>query len=222
MELYTRYPMMQPYLGSNFHGVGIPALLFIGESHYLPEGSVQHLTPEAWYGGSWSNLNEDERAYISTDAVLRNSKSMGFNNKAHSIWRNSFSVVNEHGPRYRDHTQVADDIAFCNFFLRPGLKGKSLFVAREDVDVANEAILFILEKLKPSAVVFLSSLARYHFRHVNAVPFVSTPHPSSRWWNRASAKYGGRSGRQVLADYIRALNWSKSFANAQEIVTAEK
>jgi hypothetical protein len=210
MKHFTQYPMMRPYVGSKFRGGGIPSLLLIGESHYLPEGSLQHVTAGAWYGGSSATLNEEEIEWISTGAILESSRAEGFSNKAHSIWSNPFWVINEYGPGYGDYTRVADDISFCNFFLRPGLEGESLVVGQEDVDVANEAFGEIYEDLKPSAVVFLSTLAHYHFRHSVSVPVVATPHPGCAWWNRPAAKYGNKSGWQLLADFVRTLNWKRS------------
>jgi hypothetical protein len=128
MDFYKQYPMMRPYVGNNFQDATTPSLLLIGESHYLPKGSSQHLNAETWYASSSDTLSEKEIFWINTAAILEDSRAEGFSNRAHSIWRNSLWEINEHGPRYSDYKRVADDIAFYNFFLRPGLENHSLAV----------------------------------------------------------------------------------------------
>jgi hypothetical protein len=213
MNFYERYPMMRPYVGTNFHGANTPSLLLIGESHYLPEGSSQHLSPETWYASSSDTLSPTEIEWISTAALLKDSREKGFSNKAHrSIWSNPLWEINEYGPRYSDYKCVADEIAFYNFFFRPASEGASLDVSTQDVEFANEAFRAHHEVLKPSAIVFLSSLARNHF-HLSeplSVPVITTPHPGCQWWNRAAQKYGNKRGRDILADFIKTTNWPQS------------
>lgn len=203
--------MMRPYVGKNFHNAGTPSILLIGESHYIPKNSTLNTNPDTWYSSSAHNLPKPEIDYISTDQIIRESRESNFSNKAHSIWRNSFSVINQFGPEYSDFTRVADDVAFYNFFLRPALTGASLIVTTKDTDIANEAFVTHVETLKPTAIVFLSILARNHLRLPQsfAMPIVTVPHPSCRWWNRVAKRYGNKRGRDVLADFISTTNWPK-------------
>lgn len=216
MTHYNQYPMMRPYVGKHFGRAGTPALLLVGESHYLPEGATQHLSADTWYAGSSSTLTSAEIGWISTADLFDEARNEGFSNKAHTIWRNALWEINEHGPGYSDHTRVADDITFYNFFLRPGIKGKSLVVASRDVQLANDAFVVHFETLKPSAVVFLSRLAHSHFRPPAkcSIPVVATPHPGCKWWNTSTPKYGDRRGRDILGDFVRSLNWPQSVAPA--------
>jgi hypothetical protein len=202
--------MMRPYKGKNFHDACAPSLLLIGESHYLPEGSSQHVSAKTWYESDSYTLSPEERQWISTAAIMEVSRAEGFSNRAQrSIWSNPFWEINEHGPRYQDHKRVADDIAFYNFFLRPGLEGKSLDVSSLDVKFANEAFRLHYQTLKPTAVVFLSRLAHNHFHPSEplSVPVVATPHPGCAWWNRAAKKHANKRGRDILADFIRSTSW---------------
>jgi hypothetical protein len=178
--------MMRPYVGNNFQDATTPSLLLIGESHYLPKGSSQHLNAETWYASSSDTLSEKEIFWINTAAILEDSRAEGFSNRAHSIWRTSLWEIHEHGPRYSDYKRVADDIAFYNFFLRPGLENHSLAVSKQDVEFANEAFAHITKRLKPTAIVFLSSLAHHHFHPFEpvSVPLIPTSHPGCAWWNR--------------------------------------
>ena len=212
MNHYDQFPMMLPYVGKHFRRPGFPALLLVGESHYLPVGASQHLSAETWYASSSGTLSDDEVEWISTADILEASRVEGFSNKAHSIWKNALWEINEHGPGYSDYKQVTDDIAFYNFFLRPAVEGDSLEVAAQDVELANEAFQTHYDTLKPSAVVFLSSLAYNHLElpAMCSVPVIPTPHPGCPWWNRAADKYGNRRGRDILADFVRSLDWPRS------------
>jgi hypothetical protein len=80
---YKRYPMMRPYIGDNFHAANTPSLLLVGESHYLPEDSSQHLSAEAWYAGSSDILSAREIGWINTAALLKEARAEDFVNKAH-------------------------------------------------------------------------------------------------------------------------------------------
>lgn len=200
---------MRPFVGERFGQDGAPRLLLIGESHYLPEGSTVHLNPDAWYSGSEESLTDHERGWISTKDVIAGSRANGFRQKEHSIWRLSLQEINASGPNFSDFVEVAGYISFYNFFLRPAVKGKSLQVQGIDVSYANEAFLEHLHAIRPTAVVFISRLARKHCPSADAcgVPVVATPHPSCVWWNRTSAKYGHKRGRDILGDLVRELNW---------------
>jgi len=202
---------MRPYVGNNFHDARTPSILLIGESHYLPKGSSQHLNADTWYEGNRDTLSADEVDYISTASLINEGCKEGFSNKAFAIWRSSFREINEYGPRYSDYTRVADDIAFYNFFLRPSLEGESLKVALQDHEIANDAFRLHYRVLKPTAIILLSSLAREHLDPPEPpVPVVAAPHPASQWWNRVSHRYGNKKGREVLADFIKTINWPQS------------
>jgi hypothetical protein len=219
LDFYTRYPMMAPHVGDNYHRRTSPSLLLVGESHYLPHGASQHLKPTDWYGGDRQTLKPEEARWLDTAGILANACKQGFPRKAHWIWKNAFEVINAAGPQYADARQVANDIAFVNFFLRPAPeKGGSLagHLTPQDIDIANAAFAMHLEQLAPTAVVFVSRLARRNFRPAAsfAIPVISTPHPTSHWWNRVSPRYGGKRGRDVLADYVASLDWSGTRAGA--------
>ncbi len=64
MNFYEHYPMMRPYTGKHFHDACAPSLLLIGESHYLPERSSQHLRAETWYGSYSDTLSKLEIQWI--------------------------------------------------------------------------------------------------------------------------------------------------------------
>jgi hypothetical protein len=179
-----------------------------GESHYLPKESSVHMDPASWYAGTADALSAREISWISTAAGVRFACDQRFKNKAFSIWRNSFKVINASGPRYGDFVRVADDIAFYNFFLRPAYQGLSVKVTALDEQFANEAFTMWCRELAPTIVVFLSALAHRSLRNRDVNTSVAVvPHPASQWWDKASSTYGGKPGRDALAECIAALQW---------------
>src|ERR1051326_3300862 len=140
--------MMRRYLGKNFYNASTPALLLVSESHYLPKDS-QATTTDAWYSGNLDTLSEEETRHINTSQIIDRSRAESFTNRAHSIYKNALWEINRYGPCYADYRRVADDIAFCNFFLRPAVYGKSLVVTPQDVSIANEHFLHCSMSLGP-------------------------------------------------------------------------
>lgn len=211
MQFYEQYPIMRPFVGDRFYTSTKPKLLLIGESHYLDEDTPQR-NPASWYQGSSSSLSEYDAGFVHTKQLFIDSREDGFSNKAHSIWSNPLWVINKNGPRYADYTEVADDIAFYNFFLRPAIDGASLEseTCEMDLALANEAFAFHFASLKPTAIVFLSQFAHSCFNHTIDVPVIATPHPGPAWWNRVAQSYGNKRGQDILADFIKTLNWTSS------------
>lgn len=210
MRFYEQYPMMEPFVGSRFRDRRQPSILLVGESHYLPPASTVHLDEGRWYAGRAEALSPTEIAWISTAQIVRSACAGRFKNKAFSIWRNSFGTINAHGRRYANFEEVADDVAFYNFFLRPARTGVSIRVGPLDVEHANEAFAHWCRELRPALVVFLSALARRSLRPANVtLPISVVPHPASQWWYRPSKAYGGKSGRDALAECVSSLQWQR-------------
>lgn len=209
MLVHDRYPMMRPYVGRRFSVRTKPSLLLVGESHYLPEGASQHATPEAWYSGTWHTLTPTEREWIATADIVKSSRRDGFPDPAHVIYKSAFRSINDAGPQYGDYCRVADDVAFCNFFLRPAACGKSLDVCPRDAEIANSVLHELLEEMRPTAIVFLSRLAFSWFVELPGCRIIATPHPGCRWWNVVAKSYGGRRGRELLEDFVATLAWPR-------------
>jgi hypothetical protein len=205
------YPTMVPHEGCDYLVGGKKSLLLIGESHYLPKDST-HLKAEEWYSADHSTLTPKEIDYISTAEIIRDARATGFKNKAYSIYRNAFKVINQNGPKHADFGAVADDVVFYNYFQRPAKHGKSLDVCEQDIEIADERFHQIYAEYRPALVVFLSMLARRYCascRSIDPDKVVATPHPGSRYWNQPAKKYGNKSGREILANAVKTL-WSQS------------
>jgi hypothetical protein len=114
MRFYQQYPMMEPFVGARFRHRRQPAILLVGESHYLPPDSTTHLEERSWYSGTAEALSPKEVSWISTAQIVRAACAKRFKTNAYSIWRNSFKTINDHGPKYENFVQVAEDLAFYN------------------------------------------------------------------------------------------------------------
>lgn len=206
----NQYPMMMPYVGKHYVAGGGTALILIGESHYLPSASTQHLTSESWYSGNYTTLSPKEKDWINTSQIIKDSRAEGFKNKAHSIYRNAFLEINEHGPRHEDYKAAADDVVYYNYFRRPALQGVSLVPDSTDVGIADRFFRDVYAQHCPAMVVFLSVHAFNYCAscRVIDVPLVVTPHPASAHWNRVSALRGNKRGRDLLGDAAATL-WAK-------------
>lgn len=209
--IYDRYAMMKPFVGTKYVRGDPQSLLLVGESHYQPKLTVstQHLSAEQWYSSDSSTLGEEEMGYINTAEIVNGSIAESFRNRAHSIYRNSFRVINQNGPQLPEDGHVGEIIVFYNYFLRPARHGASLRVEKEDERIAKDVFGLMVDEYRPAAVVFLSRLA---FRTCEAsgalpiaVPVIATPHPGCAHWNRPSVRYGGKSGRELLVDFIKQI-----------------
>ena len=216
-NVLDRYPMMKPYVGDKYIPGGPKSLLLIGESHYLPEKSTQHLTPESWYSSDATTLSDKEQGWVNTAGIISYWKPKNFADKALSIYRNAFREINTYGPKYPDYKDVADEIVYYNFFQRPALYRKSLVVSPKDADIAEQRFHEVVAQYKPAAIVFLSKLA---FRWCKGqrelgIPVVATPHPGCAHWNRVCKQYEGKRGRDLLGDLVRQL-WSSDAVNRSQ------
>jgi hypothetical protein len=62
---YKRIPQMLPWVGKEYDGTGHKKILFIGESHYMP--NIEEKTFKDWYNDTFEwDLNDDELGYINT------------------------------------------------------------------------------------------------------------------------------------------------------------
>ncbi|QDZ29337.1 hypothetical protein [Noviherbaspirillum sp. UKPF54] len=103
------------------------------------------------------------------------------------------------------------EVAFMNYFQRPAdTNGDSIQVHQQDAQVANEVFRAVVHAISPDIVIFCSSLAYRNAKKFEVPNFLNlrnvlcghVPHAGMPWWNRVAKKYGGRTGKQVFADFI--------------------
>lgn len=181
IEHYNKYPQMLPWIGKYF-GEKYKKILFIGESHYLPENSQVNIGE--WYDLNKNNLNTEEIEYTNTRyCLLKN-----FNNN--SIWKNINQILKNIGIQSTSNN-LFEFFAFYNFFQRPAVNiGKEIFQNQKDIEIANILFVKIVDIIEPDFVLFLSSKSWDNCKNGDySFKWDFTPHPSSPWWNRKAATY---------------------------------
>ena len=212
-----KFPCMMPRIGCHYpepenERPEHKRLLVIGESHYLPTGSSLHLKPNDWYKQTEDSLNEMEKRWVSTEEIITISLKKGFKDSGHGIYRNIALELNNNGPGHKNPNQAIEHVAFCNFFLRPAIEGESLEVNHEDIVVAQDVLLWIIDEYRPELLAVTSRLAGKHAKPILescGIPSVVTPHPTCAWWNkRAKAEpYNNSRGRDLFTDFIISKQW---------------
>ena len=208
---YQNFPCMKPWIGKNYSTAEHKKLLIIGESHYLPKDSNIHLDAEAWYKKQQSELTSQEVRWISTSGIIKNNKDSNFKKKAHSIYRNTCSVINTNFFNYTPSSKAIEHYAFYNFFQRPAdVTGDSICLGKIDKEVAISVFKSVYETLEPELIIFTSSLAgKIAKQTISSIstPFIITPHPSCAWWNRVSKKYNGGTGKELIPSFLKEHEW---------------
>jgi hypothetical protein len=203
IPFYQQYPEMLPMVGSHYKTM-VKKVVFIGESHYLPNRSKIHLSPDTWYNGSSADLDQIEKEWINT----RGFSYIGNYQKNYpgplTIYRNIEKAILESGfsPPLSDN--LFRYTGFFNYFLRPAKEGVSLERENSDKEKAYENFKSLQQMIGFEYVVFTSRLAYFDFKWYYDrddtfanLHFIGVPHPSSTWWNRKSAQYQDEEGNQL-------------------------
>ncbi|NWN89936.1 hypothetical protein HLV39_00305 [Marinobacter adhaerens] len=199
IEIYQRYPLLKPFIGSDY-GINGPKILLIGESHYLPAESTVHKEPESWYSGQEGNLTLKEQKWMRTRRIL-NKPLKGWKAQGHTIYRNIESALLKAGLPAND--SVFRQVAFMNAFQRPAKTGDSIKQKHQDVEVAVETINQVIDAIKPDHIVFVSTKAKRTVGKRLKQKSVGVHHPACAWWNR---KQDGQSSKQrfigLISEYV--------------------
>lgn len=207
---YRRYPEMRVWVGRNF-AFRQTRLLIVGESHYMPDTCTVHHDPIAWYSGV--DVPADALGWMRTRGTIQNGIKSRWNTKSQTIYRNIESAIVAGGIFPDGPRSVFPEIAFLNFFQRPAeVLGGSIRVSKADREMACMVFQEVVVTIEPTAVAFTSKLASDHakaggvldFLQTKGISHVTTPHPSSAWWNRPSRVHGSKTGRQCLVDFLAA------------------
>ena len=120
-----RFPCMSPWVGNRYRDRHHRRLLVMGESHYLPEGSIIHHDPRTWYGSREEELSEEERDWVDTNGCLttKERERAGKSYKAGRIFVGISKVVKEiltNNKVSLDEKEFPlDHVAYYNYFQRP-------------------------------------------------------------------------------------------------------
>ncbi len=208
-DIVKRYPALEPWVGNQFIG-SREKLLILGESHYLPKASTIHKIARHWYSSSQKDLSPQEVVWISTKDIVTYAYATWFKNKAHWIYKNIAQALNTI-TSLEDYRENLRYIAFSNYFKRPAVDGDSLQVQPVDIQFAGKCLLDLLEQLKPTIVIFTSSLSGKYGEEVieqSNIPYFTVPHPTCQWWNRTAKKYYGNTGKELLIEFLKECHWN--------------
>ncbi|SEK66306.1 hypothetical protein [Ectothiorhodospira marina] len=204
IEIYQRYPLLKPFVGSDYGHNG-PRILLIAESHYLPPESTVHRDPASWYEGHEDALTTEEQKWMRTRRIL-NKPLKGWKAKGHAIYRNIESALLKAGLPAND--SVFRQVAFMNAFQRPAKTGDTIKQKKQDVEVAAQTINQVIEALKPDHIVFVSTKAKRTVGKHLSQSSSGFHHPACPWWNR---KQDGMSSKQRFIDHISS-HWNATGA----------
>ena len=206
-----RFPCMRPWIGSRYRDERHKRLLVIGESHYLPPGSTIHHDPARWYRSCQEEMSREEVRWACTVGNIT-----GRWYRAHRIYR---EIQDEVARTLREYGVTPDEfplnhVAYCNYFLRPAPVGGGSLEGNavpQDLAVAEEVLRWFSLRHRPELVITTS---RFAGRYAGAVlreygvPFASTPHPGTSWWNRTAPRYGNVRGRDLFRNFLREQRWA--------------
>ncbi len=204
-----RHPQMTPWVGELYGGGRWKRIVFIGESHYLPEKSTIHRRPEKWYASTIADLRDEERVWTNTAAIIASGNYRKYENpKAHGIYRELEKALLSVG--FPERRQMLDYAAFYNFFQRPALKGDSIGVTDQDAELAVEHFWQVTRVLKAELVCLVSMKAWNMLDFRDDPPFEADgfPHPASAYWNMKRYQLDDRgrllTGREKLVAFLRS------------------
>ena len=202
---YRKMPQMMPWVGKSYGDVKVKKILFIGESHYLPENSKIHKDSEKWYKINYKEMKPTELIWTSTAKIIANKYGDVWNdkgwNKAHNIYKNIEEIIKITGSNL-ESKQMLEFCAFYNYFQRPAQeKGQSIIYDSKDLEVADEVFLKIVKTIRPEYIFVTSSKVWPYVKEKSKeLEIISdfSPHPGCAWWNRRAKKYGTNSDGKYL------------------------
>jgi hypothetical protein len=216
----NNYPQMLPYIGVRWTEQS-KRILLLAESHYIPGDELSGLNTQKethltdWYNNNSSKFYQGLSDYISTRDVVQKADNPAEKGTAKplTIYYNIKTELKKHIPHLKDENQIFPFFSVYNYFQRPHFKsGGSINNTAEDNEVAYQTLKTVIEIINPTQVIFVSTKARKSFiakfnkdldkSCFNNINIDGVPHASSQWWNRKSAAYSNRTGREKFISLI--------------------
>lgn len=152
ISFYQIHPFMRPFVGDNYRSSKHKKLLIVGENHYMPPKSTFHHNANDWY--NQPALSNEEEGYCNTKIACEKLKNL-FVQKINDFLKGFYK-----GPK-----NVLQEIAFCNFYLRPAdyeqnMKNlwKKFNGSKIDKEYALKVFPKILDVLQPDVIVFCGQI----------------------------------------------------------------
>jgi hypothetical protein len=216
----NNYPQMLPFIGCRWTEQS-KKILLLGESHYMPGDELKdlekdnetHLTD--WYNNTSDNFYEGLADYIDTRGVVQkadNPDEEGYA-KPLMIFYNLKRELKNNLSQLKNENQIFPFVSFYNYFQRPHfIEGGSIENNDRDNEVAFQTLKSVFKIIKPTLMIFVSTKAKHSFMNkfnseldkncFDNIKIDGVPHASSQWWNRKSAAYNNKTGREKFISLI--------------------
>lgn len=205
IEHFRRFPVMKPFVGKNYASREEKRIMLIGESHYLPEGSVASIDAEKWYKPNQLDLKQAEFDWINTRRIL----SSEWSADGHMIFRE----LEKRMSAFYDTSlsRAMTNVVFMNGFQRPAPeKGTSIrrFSREIDYEVSARTIEAVIDIVKPNLILFVSKFSWDKLGRrlsINAkdrkLEFTCHPGTGGRYWHKVSYSHGIEKFKRLVAAY---------------------
>lgn len=210
LDLHLEY---KPFVGEYYNDSQKTPIkiLFIGESHYLPE--EYNIDYSEWYNKDteWFKIKEDDLTWINTSKMIEEDVIKGIPARAHFIYTQIGDIYGHIFLDNKCYKEALKHIAFVNYFIRPS-KGS---FCKEDKEKAFINLKEVVDKIKPDKVIFINkesytsygeSMKKSFDKNLDSrVVKNYTPHPSTKKWEEKCISYGNISGREKLIEMLNEI-----------------
>ncbi len=194
---FKQYPLMRPYVGSNYSSKDNKILL-IAESFYLPNECKLNKESQHWYNANESKLSDYEKRWINCRGLIE----CNWNSHGHFIYRELNRVMME------TTGEGFSSVAFMNAFQRPACQeGRSFQYDCEPIDIqkAVDTINAVQDILTPNIVIFVAKYPwdllgnRIKEKSIaQKYTFVCHPGTGGRYWHNINYRHGRKKFVEIL------------------------
>lgn len=204
IEHYQNFPCMMPYIGKNYGPK--KKIMLIAESHYLPFDSTISQDPRIWYKANQQDLNNTEKAWISTRDILAGD----WTPPGHMIFKELNTRMN--GIVGSKNSRPMTNVVVMNAFQRPAPEsGESIknFSCVEDFKVGAKTVQQVIEITEPDLVLFVSKYSwdniRWKLPKNSNIQYDYVCHPGTggRYWHNHSYMHGVNKFKNILEVFSR-------------------
>lgn len=220
MSVLDLHPEYKPFVGEYYNdNKKTPIkILFIGESHYLPE--EYNIDYSEWYNNDTESfkkkysIKEEHLSWINTSKIIEEDVIKGIPARAHFIYTQIGDIYGHIFLDNKCYKEALKHIAFVNYFIRPKKKNKDNF-SDEDKEKAFVNLKEVVDEKKPDKVIFINKESYTSYSESMKKSFDKnldsrvvknyTPHPSTEKWEEKCISYGNISGREKLIEMLNEI-----------------
>ncbi|ACX73924.1 hypothetical protein Fisuc_0312 [Fibrobacter succinogenes subsp. succinogenes S85] len=235
LPFYKNHAYMLPFVGDDYDLSKHKKLLLVGDSHYMPDGTIVHHDVSTWYMNPTVIHNSKEENNCAT-------------RKTWGVWRNTTfcNRVQETMDLATGKRDAWKSVAFYNYFLRPADESEQNMQKfwskhggeKDDREYAIKNLVDVIGILKPNLIVFMSRLVKdcvegvfddkgkrnsrypgdywrcfkqdfWDWTKGKNIDYIYTNHPSEPCWFITMEKYAKAEGKRSC-DFFKewlCTNW---------------